>query len=256
VHNTSEDLSTLVAQGDIGQNALTGESETYQLSEKDLTGISGTAKIEERVNGTTLLTLTLAGTPQDGIHPAHIHENDATTGGGILISLISVDGNTGTSKTQVEQLDDGTAITYDQLVDFNGHINVHLSEAELSTIVAQGNIGSNDDPGTSQDINYDVTNNGATAYIFNGNGMNNMSNPSLTLQRGKTYTFTVNTPGHPFYINSVQGTGTANAYNDGVTNNGASSGTITFTVPSNAPNTLFYNCEFHSSMTGAITITD
>jgi hypothetical protein len=43
------------------------------------------------------------------------------------------------------------------------------------------------------------------------------------------------TAGHPFYLNSVQGTGTANAYNSGVTNNGAVSGSITFTVPMNAP---------------------
>ena len=42
----------------------------------------------------------------------------------------------------------------------------------------------------------------------------------------------------------------------GVTNNGAVSGTITFTVPTDAPNTLYYNCEFHGSMTGMITITD
>jgi len=66
----------------------------------------------------------------------------------------------------------------------------------------------------------------------------------------------VDIPGHPFFINTVQGTGTANTYNSGVTNNGAVSGTITFTVPTNAPNTLYYNCQFHSSMNGTITITD
>jgi plastocyanin len=66
----------------------------------------------------------------------------------------------------------------------------------------------------------------------------------------------VDIPGHPFFINTAQGTGTANTYNSGVTNNGAVSGTITFTVPTNAPNTLYYNCQFHSSMNGTITITD
>jgi hypothetical protein len=58
----------------------------------------------------------------------------------------------------------------------------------------------------------------------------------------------VTAAGHPFYLNSVQGTGTANAYNSGVTNNGAVSGSITFTVPMNAPNTLYYNCQFHGSV--------
>jgi plastocyanin len=86
--------------------------------------------------------------------------------------------------------------------------------------------------------------------------LNNVSNANFTLERGKTYTFQVDTPGHPFIIKSVQGTGTANAYNDGVTNNGISKGEITFTVPADAPSTLFYNCEFHVAMTGTITIMD
>jgi hypothetical protein len=37
----------------------------------------------------------------------------------------------------------------------------------------------------------------------------------------------MSTAGHPFFINTVQGTGTANAYASGVTNNGAVSGRIT-----------------------------
>jgi len=81
-----------------------------------------------------------------------------------------------------------------------------------------------------------------------------MSNPNITLKRGETYTFSVNAPGHPFLINSVQGVGTANTYNEGVTNNGAAEGTVTFTVPADAPDTLFYNCEFHASMTGELNI--
>ena len=109
---------------------------------------------------------------------------------------------------------------------------------------------------TAESKTYDVTNSGSSAYVFNGEGLSNSSNPDFTFKRGGTYTFNVNTPGHPFYINTAQGTGTANTYNSGVTNNGAVSGTITFTVPTDAPNTLYYNCEFHGSMTGTITITD
>lgn len=90
--------------------------------------------------------------------------------------------------------------------------------------------------------NYNATNSGASAYVFNNDALSNVSNANFTLQRGKTYTFQVNTSGHPFIIKSVQGTGTANAYNNGVTNNGIASGEITFTVPTSAPNTLFYNC--------------
>ncbi len=254
VHLSETELATIVAQGDIGQNELTGESTVYDLNEKDVPGISGTATFEERVNGSTLVTLNLIGTPDGGEHPAHIHENDAATTGGIVVTLNSVNGTTGISKTQVSQLDDNTSISYTELLSYDGYINVHLSAAELSTIVAQGNIGSNAGMGTT--IEYAVTNSGSSAYIFNGSGLTDASNPNITLTRGMTYVFTVSTPGHPFYINSTQGTGSSNAYNNGVTNNGASSGTITFTVPNDAPNTLFYNCEFHSSMTGQFNIVD
>jgi plastocyanin len=110
--------------------------------------------------------------------------------------------------------------------------------------------------GSKESKTYAVTNSGSAAYVFNGEGLTNSSNPNFTFKRGGTYTFNVNTPGHPFYINSTQGTGTGNAYNSGVTRNGAIAGAITFTVPMNAPNALYYNCEFHGSMTGIITITD
>jgi hypothetical protein len=96
-----------------------------------------------------------------------------------------------------------------------------------------------------------VTNSGTMAYVID-----RMSNPSLTLCRGSTYTFAVNAPGHPFYIKTVQSTGTGNAYSSGVTGNGAASGDVVFVVPADAPNTLYYNCSLHTMMTGTIHIVD
>ncbi|NNK39199.1 MAG: hypothetical protein HKP45_00930 [Winogradskyella sp.] len=255
VHLSAQELSTIVAQGDIGQNELTGQTKTYTLEEKDVAGINGTAEFAERVNGTTLVTIALVGTPENGSHPAHIHENDAVTSGPIIVGLNPVDGATGISKTQVSELVGGASVTYDDLLTIDAYINVHLSIDELATIVAQGNIGSNEGTPTTT-VNYNVTNSGAAAYIFNDGGFTDASNPDLTLQRGVTYTFTINAPGHPFYINATQGTGTGNAYNNGVTNNGEVNGVVTFTVPNDAPNTLFYNCQFHGTMTGTITIVD
>jgi hypothetical protein len=98
---------------------------------------------------------------------------------------------------------------------------------------------------------FNVTASGSSAYIING-----QSDPTLTLTEGQTYTFNVNATGHPFWIKTVSSTGTGNAYNSGVTNNGTASGTITFIVPYDAPSTLYYNCEFHSSMAGIINIID
>ena len=99
-------------------------------------------------------------------------------------------------------------------------------------------------------VTFNVTNSGASAYLIDG-----QSNPTLNLERGKTYVFNINAPGHPFWIKTAQTTGTGDAFNDGVTNNGTDNGTITFTVPSTAPNTLFYICQFHGSMSGTLAIT-
>jgi plastocyanin len=254
VHQSATAISTLIAQGDIGKNELTNTSKTYTLAAVSNTAISGTAKFTKRVSGETLVSISLTGTTAGVSSPAHIHLNNAAQGGDIAISLTAITGATGKSETSVNKLNNGTAITYDGLLNFNGYINVHQSGSNLATLIAQGNIGSN--IGSSSAVNYTVTNSGSTSYVFNGNGLTNSNNPDLTLQRGKTYSFTVSTPGHPFYVKTVQTTGNTDAYNDGITNNGASSAVITFTVPSTAPNTLYYICEFHSSMKGIITITN
>jgi hypothetical protein len=94
-----------------------------------------------------------------------------------------------------------------------------------------------------------VTNSGATAYMIDGS-----ANPTLNLCRGSIYVFAVNANGHPFYIKTVQSTGTGNAYASGLTGNGVTMGNLTFSVPTDAPDTLFYNCSLHAAMTGTIHI--
>jgi len=57
VHLSAEELATIVAQGDIGNNELTGEDETFDLNEKDAPGISGEITFAERKDGTVLATI-------------------------------------------------------------------------------------------------------------------------------------------------------------------------------------------------------
>jgi hypothetical protein len=143
VHLSSSNLGTLIAQGDIGINELTGDSEVYDLNPVSDPEISGTVTFAKRVSGLTLITIQLTGTADDGDHPSHIHNNSAQQTGGIAVDLKNVNGATGRSATHVTQLNNGTAITYDELVNFNGYVNVHLSSTSLATLIAQGNIGSN-----------------------------------------------------------------------------------------------------------------
>ena len=153
-HLSGDDLATLVAQGDIGENELTGESKEYDLVTKDVPGISGTATFAERKSGAALVTVMLDGTPDGGMHPGHIHNNSAAETGGIAKTLTTLDGTTGMSVTHIEALNDGTEIGYEGLLDFDGYINFHLSADDLATLVAQGDIGQNELTGES--MTYDL----------------------------------------------------------------------------------------------------
>lgn len=95
--------------------------------------------------------------------------------------------------------------------------------------------------------------NGTSSYTFTGIGVtDNTENPILYLARGRIYNF-VNTTGgsHPFEIRVSNG---GAAYDNGVDNNGAGTGVISFTVPFNSPNTLFYQCTNHAGMGNTIII--
>jgi hypothetical protein len=91
-----------------------------------------------------------------------------------------------------------------------------------------------------------------TFYVVNG-----AANPALTLQRGVTYVFQVTvSPIHPFYIKTNATIGSGNTYNEGVTGQGSTTTPLTFAVPANAPNKLFYHCGTHQTMGGELNITN
>ena len=101
------------------------------------------------------------------------------------------------------------------------------------------------------DQEFGVTASGASAYTFTGAATGN--NPTLTLQRGKTYRFDVNASGHPFQIRVSSG---GSNYTNGVVNAGTQNGAVYFTVPDDAPNSLVYQCTVHAAMVGTINIID
>jgi Cu/Zn superoxide dismutase len=116
---------------------------TYALGPLANSGVSGTVTFKKQDNQTTLITVQLSGTQDGNSHPAHIHSGSAGSGGPIVLDFNDVDGATGRGETTVTNWNDGTAVTYEQLIAFNGHVNVHLSAAQLDVMIAQGSIGSN-----------------------------------------------------------------------------------------------------------------
>jgi len=133
---------------------------SYTLAPLATSGVSGTVTFSKETETTTKVTVQLSGTQAGNSHPAHIHANNATDGGPIVLDFNPVDGATGKSETVVSAFNDGKSVTYEQLINYNGHVNVHKSATELAVMLAQGNIGSNATGSTPDSGNNGGTNGG------------------------------------------------------------------------------------------------
>jgi len=145
VVNSDTDLGTVLAQGDIGGNVLTNTNKTYNLTTQGNFGVSGTALFQKRVNGNTLVTISLNGTIAGDIYPASINQGSVTSvvGGPVVASLQNVDGITGKSTTNIKALNSDVAITYDNWMAYVGNITIYQSSILTGAVICHGNIGSN-----------------------------------------------------------------------------------------------------------------
>jgi len=141
------------------------------------------------------------------------------------------------------------AIDYDKLINYREYY--WLPEGPNPILIPT--------VGTGAVSEIKVVNSGSGAYQFSTH--NTTDNPTVTLYRGNTYKFILNSAGHPFNIMTepfktgiaVDGS-TSVIYTDGVTNSGIGVGTVTFTVPDTAPDVLYYQCSTHASMHGIFQI--
>ena len=164
---------------------------------------------------------------------------------------------------QQNNLSGTTITTENRLNPFTGQVQ----EATVTTwIIPEDFTASNITLTQPSGIAYNVRNVPGAYEFHAGDGQMHGpavgENPSIgPLYRGSTYTFNINASGHPFYFTTDDGTNHgANAYvgeyTSGVTGSRTDVGTVTFTVPANAPDTLFYQCGLHQSMQGQIEIRD
>ena len=120
------------------------------------------------------------------------------------------------------------------------------------TLVRGGNYTFNVAQNEKESVNFRVTTTGISAYVIDY-----VPNPALTLIRGNTYVFNLNLDvTSPFWIKTAPSQGTGDQYNTGVSRNGSQTGNITFTVPQDAPNNLYYTSETQFNMQGTFTIVD
>ena len=141
VHESSTNLTTIIAQGDIGGNALTSTSKTYTLDTVGAFGVSGTALFSKRVNGNTLVSIAVTGAIAGNTYPTAIHLGSVTTvGGGPVTKTLNMVDGTGKSLSNIRTLDDGTPATYDNLLVYDGYLAI-LQSALTPVTICQGNIG-------------------------------------------------------------------------------------------------------------------
>ena len=154
-----------------------------------------------------------------------------------------------------------TSITGDTLtVDFNGTLTTTLAaltDTDVTGIVQGDSLYWN---GTDWVVTrspmtwWELGADGANHVTINGPGFSAATNdPTLYVMRGMTYAFDNSTNGgsHPFRIQSTQGL-SGTPYTTGQT--GSGTGVLYWTVPMDAPNTLYYQCTIHAQMNGTINV--
>ena len=92
------------------------------------------------------------------------------------------------------------------------------------------------------------------AFLFTPDGLTR--NPALTLYRGQTYQFEIDCPNEPFSIKSQRQIGKENRFEDGVDNFAVENGIITFTVPLECADVLYYVSENTPDTSGIIKVFD
>lgn len=159
----------------------------------------------------------------------------------------------------VQVKDNGVTVGTASTIDFGNNLSVSLGSG-IATVTAQASAYA-DNAGIATIATYTsewtLGANGIQDYTFSGPGLTGAENdPTLYLVRGQKYKF-INTMGsHPFRIQSTTNGSVGAQYNDGITNNDISNGTLFWDVQFDSPNKLYYQCTSHSDMGGVIHILD
>jgi len=109
-------------------------------------------------------------------------------------------------------------------------------------------------PNSSPLIWFELNATGVADYTVSGPGFSGVvSDPTFTVYKGFTYAFdnSIQGGGHPFRIQSTQGLA-GTPYTTGQSGSGTT--VLYWTVPMDAPATLYYQCTLHAAMNGTINV--
>jgi hypothetical protein len=128
----------------ITESEFTGNETVYALEQGSSYNVRGTATFKERVDGSASISVVLSGTEEGLQHPVHLHLGDISRPAADVAALLNpVDGKAGVSETHLTKLADESSISYQQLIEMNACIKIHLASSgpDRDIILAGGNIG-------------------------------------------------------------------------------------------------------------------
>ena len=123
-----------------GVNEIILDEKAYNLTSVGGSGITGTATFTRDSNQNTTILIELINTNTEE-HPAYVRFNSAAEGGPIAITLEPC--TCAVSTTVVTQLDDGTPIDFDKLLNLDGHVSIQESIENDDVLVSTADIGLN-----------------------------------------------------------------------------------------------------------------
>lgn len=141
----------------------------------------------------------------------------------------------------------------------SGNLQTSIDTNATNITTASGALNT-DIQDLKSNLTFNITKNGSTgAFVFDGAGTDSDDNPTISLQRGSTYYFDINTAGDNFYIKTSPTVDANNLYTDGVSVDPANDydeGIVTFEVPHDAPSILYYSSSASTGMSGIINLSD
>lgn len=122
----------------------TGRTASYSILNTDLSKITGTVTFIENNNNSTTIAVALENSSPSINNILFLRTQTANIGGKLMKVLNPVDGNTGVSTTVVSELVGNEKITYEDFLEFDGHITVGDSSESSGNVLAYVDLGPNE----------------------------------------------------------------------------------------------------------------
>lgn len=130
-----------------GADSTALRSKEYPLNEVGGSGVSGTIVISENTDSSFNVVVSVVKSVQDTVHIVHLHNGSVGSNGSVAITLQSITGTGGEAQSETSHINeiilaDASAqnMTYDDIINFTGYVDVHYS-AYSDSVLAAGAIG-------------------------------------------------------------------------------------------------------------------